>query len=842
MEFHPRAVRLTFSEYVKSRLMNSDTRFRKSPEFVFYYLWQKEMRELSAGIYNALNSRNKRHLSVQQFVDGINSSDTGIEANLSTVLQSLRGTKQFWLLKKSDVMAMIREYGSPTLFLTLSCAEYESPDIERYLRKVNNVTDSYPIGRLCTEDPISVSRKFSQKFRDFFTTVLLQGQVLGEISHYFWKKEYQSRGAPHYHILLWIKGAPVIKDGANNDKVLDWIQNIITCRIPDEKTSPELHRLVTKFQTHRCSSYCKRKRKCGSTYITECKFGFPREAVDEAVLNKVEDCLKCRRKIYHLPRAIGEERINDYNPLLLYLWKANIDLQYVGDASLALAHYVTAYITKAEKSHMQEMWDDISEQETLYKKLWSFGVRSLRSRECGLYEASDILLGDHLYEKSDMVQWIAVDKPEKRKVRIKKYQELQQLAESDPDSKDLYQANLLDNFYPNRPASLHDVCLYDFIKWYRKGNDDANGRRQYVKLQKPRIPNHRIYDPNNPEEREAYFYSLLLLFVPFTDESQLVGEGQSAEEAFNKQFSNCTVMENYHEGLQRMLKAQSKVKKINEARKEEELPANEDVVEEEGIKLVGEAEAAMHDVHDMESDTIGLTKRICMLNEDQRRIFDQVTDHLLHQHQHECNECNCKALKPLHMFVSGVGGTGKSFLIESIRSQVKEIWKDGVGDDTTCAVAAPTGLAAYNVGGVTVHRLFQLPIEHEGKTAGYWPLSKVAQKVMRTTLRSLKLIIIDEVSMLSNLNLAYIHLRLEELFGGSGDEYFGSMNMLFVGDILQLPPVTGSPVFEKLCNKLIANRMGSIASRVSHGKSICFALADYQFVSTVFSHSTKPSL
>ena len=66
--------------------------------------------------------------------------------------------------------------------------------------------------------------------------------------------------------------------------------------------------------------------------------------------------------------------------------------------------------------------------------------------------------------------------------------------------------------------------------------------------------------------------------------------------------------------------------------------------------------------------------------------------------------------------------------------------------------------------------------------------------------------------MLSNLNLVYIHLRLEELFGGSGDEYFGSMNMLFVGDILQLPPVTGSPVFEKLCNKLIANRMGSIAS------------------------------
>ena len=104
------------------------------------------------------------------------------------------------------------------------------------------------------------------------------------------------------------------------------------------------------------------------------------------------------------------------------------------------------------------------------------------------------------------------------------------------------------------------------------------------------------------------------------------------------------------------------------------------------------------------------------------------------------------------MFVSGVGGTGKSFLIETIRSQVKEIWKHHVSDETTCAIAAPIGLAAYNVGGMTVHHLFR-----------YWPLSKVAQKVMRTNLRSLKLVIIDEVSMLSNLNLAYIHLRMEEL-------------------------------------------------------------------------------
>ena len=79
---------------------------------------------------------------------------------------------------------MIRTCGSPTLFLTFSCAEYESPEIDRYLRKVNDVPSSYDIGKLCTEDPISVSRKFSLKFHAFFHTVVLKGAVLGQVDHF----------------------------------------------------------------------------------------------------------------------------------------------------------------------------------------------------------------------------------------------------------------------------------------------------------------------------------------------------------------------------------------------------------------------------------------------------------------------------------------------------------------------------------------------------------------------------------------------------------------------------------------------------------------------------------
>ena len=74
-------------------------------------------------------------------------------------------------------------WGSPTLFLTFSCAEYDSPDITEYLRRVNNVSSHCKIGRLCTEDPISVSRKFSFKFHAFFRKVLLNGEVLGKVDH-----------------------------------------------------------------------------------------------------------------------------------------------------------------------------------------------------------------------------------------------------------------------------------------------------------------------------------------------------------------------------------------------------------------------------------------------------------------------------------------------------------------------------------------------------------------------------------------------------------------------------------------------------------------------------------
>ena len=87
-KYHPREHKISHSEYVKSRLYNKDSRFRKEPRYIFYLLWQKEMRELSAGVYNVMKSSKIKPMSVGNLLNKVEASDEHLEANLCTMLQS----------------------------------------------------------------------------------------------------------------------------------------------------------------------------------------------------------------------------------------------------------------------------------------------------------------------------------------------------------------------------------------------------------------------------------------------------------------------------------------------------------------------------------------------------------------------------------------------------------------------------------------------------------------------------------------------------------------------------------------------------------------------------------
>ena len=88
---------------------------------------------------------------------------------------------------------------------------------------------------------------------------------LGKIADWFYRVEYQQRGSPHIHMLIWLEDAPVYR--CNNDSdVTTFIDKIITCKKPDN--DPELVLLVNR-QMHRHCQTCRKKSKA------ECRFNFP---------------------------------------------------------------------------------------------------------------------------------------------------------------------------------------------------------------------------------------------------------------------------------------------------------------------------------------------------------------------------------------------------------------------------------------------------------------------------------------------------------------------------------------------------------------------------------------
>ena len=106
---------------------------------------------------------------------------------------------------------------------------------------------------------------------------------------------------------------------------------------------------------------------------------------------------------------------------------------------------------------------------------------------------------------------------------------------------------------------------------------------------------------------------------------------------------------------------------------------------------------------------------------------------------------------------------------------------------------APTGVAAINIDGTTIHNALNIPINQFGKKIS--PLSDKMRSSLRSKLSDLKVSITDEISMASNDLLFHVHLRLTEIFGSVNDQPFAGVSVITVDDFFQLPPVGGKPVY-----------------------------------------------
>jgi ATP-dependent exoDNAse (exonuclease V) alpha subunit len=124
-----------------------------------------------------------------------------------------------------------------------------------------------------------------------------------------------------------------------------------------------------------------------------------------------------------------------------------------------------------------------------------------------------------------------------------------------------------------------------------------------------------------------------------------------------------------------------------------------------------------------------------------------------------------------HLFVTGRAGTGKSTLLRALRDMIED----------ELVVLAPTGLAAVNVGGQTIHSFFGFP-----------PRLIRPEDIRRSRngalMRRLKLLVIDEVSMVRSDLMSAIDQSLR-VNRGRAREPFGGLRLVMFGDLHQLPPV-----------------------------------------------------
>ena len=142
----------------------------------------------------------------------------------------------------------------------------------------------------------------------------------------------------------------------------------------------------------------------------------------------------------------------------------------------------------------------------------------------------------------------------------------------------------------------------------------------------------------------------------------------------------------------------------------------------------------------------------------------------------------------VHIFLTGKAGTGKTTFLRNLAASTYK----------RMVIVAPTGVAAINAGGVTIHSFFQLPfgpIVPDGEQS----LSLLSNKISKTKLkimRSLDLLVIDEISMVRADLLDAVDAVLRKVRRSSAA--FGGVQLLMIGDIQQLAPVARQNEWELL--------------------------------------------
>ena len=160
---------------------------------------------------------------------------------------------------------MIKQLGLPTYFMTLSCADLHWNELVAIIQKIKGkkITDeeirimSYlERTKILQSNPVLLGRHFQYRVEIFWKYIVQNGS-LGKVIHYAIRVEFQVRGSPHIHSLLWVENAPTLSETTINEYT-QFVDCSVKCELPAEDDNDKLYELVRSYQTHHHSKSCRK--------------------------------------------------------------------------------------------------------------------------------------------------------------------------------------------------------------------------------------------------------------------------------------------------------------------------------------------------------------------------------------------------------------------------------------------------------------------------------------------------------------------------------------------------------------------------------------------------------
>ena len=244
--------------------MSADNRFARNPEYIFFALYATEVHQISSNISIAMRIGNSKTADGRKITASMLQDHEEVKKLIQRdegyrFLTHIRGTPAFWESSKRDLFAMIRQLGIPTFFVTFSAADRRWIEIDNAilvsqgkpamtLEQHENMSWEDHC-RIIMSNPALAAKMFQQRVHTFINDVILSpANPIGKVEDYYYRTEFQQRGWPHIHMILWVRNAPKL-DEDPEEEVIEFVDKYVSCELPPE-TDAELHEIVTHVQMH----------------------------------------------------------------------------------------------------------------------------------------------------------------------------------------------------------------------------------------------------------------------------------------------------------------------------------------------------------------------------------------------------------------------------------------------------------------------------------------------------------------------------------------------------------------------------------------------------------------